>query len=108
MSIIELSESTFEDVVLKSELPVLVDFWSPTCVPCRALVPILTALARENEGFAKIAKVNVFECPNIAQQYGVASLPTLVFFNKGTVAEKLLGVQSQEKLQEILEEFEED
>ena len=102
---LELSESNFNEIVLQSEIPVLVDFWSPTCGPCRALVPVLEALAEANEGDALIAKVNVFDCPNIAQKYGVSTLPTLTIFNKGTVVERMMGVQSQEKLQDALDEL---
>jgi len=102
---LELSESNFNEIVLQSEIPVLVDFWSPTCGPCRALVPVLEALAEVNEGDALIAKVNVFDCPNIAQKYGVSTLPTLTIFNKGTVVERMMGVQTQGKLQDALDEL---
>ena len=101
---LELTEDRFDEIVLKSEIPVLIDFWSPTCAPCRALVPILDALARTNEDEALIAKVNVFDCPNVAQKYGVSSLPTIMIFNEGKVVERMLGVQSQEKLQEAIDE----
>ena len=105
MPVIELNSSSFDSEVLQSDIPVLVDFWSPTCVPCRALVPVLNSLDENNDGDVKIAKVNVFDCPDIAQRYGVSSLPSLIFFKGGTVAEKMLGVQSQEKLQNVLDEL---
>ena len=101
---LELTEDNFDEIVLKSKIPVLIDFWSPTCVPCRTLIPILDALARTNEDDALIAKVNVLDCTNIAQKYGVSSLPTIMIFNDGYVVERMLGVQSQEKLQEALDE----
>ena len=102
---LELTEYNFEEIVLHSEIPVLVDFWSPSCGPCRALAPILEALAAANESDALIAKVNVFDCPNIAQKYGINSLPTMMIFNNGTIAERMMGVQSREKLQSALDEL---
>ncbi len=107
MPVLELTEANFDEIVLRSELPVLVDFWSPTCGPCRALVPILEELAAENEQDAVIAKVNVFECTNIGAKYGISMLPTILFFNNGTVAERMVGVQPKDKLQEALEELDE-
>ncbi len=101
----ELTESNFDEIVLQSQVPALVDFWSPTCGPCRTLVPILDALAQANGEEALIAKVNVFDCPNVAQKYGVSMLPTIMIFNEGAVVERMMGVQSQEKLQDALDEL---
>ena len=102
----ELTESAFEAEVLKSEMPVLVDFWSPTCGPCRMLVPVLEELAAENAGDAKIAKVNVADFPMLGAKFGVDMLPTLLFFNQGTVVERMVGVQAKDKLQDALDEME--
>ena len=102
--VIELSEQDFDSVVLKSEMPVLVDFWSPSCGPCRIIAPMLDELAVENEGDAKIVKVNTFENMSIAARYGVDMLPTLMVFNNGTVVERMIGAVSKDRLQSALDE----
>ncbi len=102
---IELQEKDFETVVLQSDVPVLVDFWSPTCIPCRAIAPILEALAEEFEGEAKIVKINIFENTDVAGHLDVSSLPTLILFNKGVMVERLVGAQTQDRLIELLEEY---
>ena len=104
--VIELTELSFESEVLKSVVPVLVDFWSPTCGPCRALVPVLDELADENDGDAKIAKVNIADFPMLGAKFGVDMLPTLLFFHEGGVVERMVGAQSKEKLQDALDEIE--
>ena len=101
----ELSDSNF-DTVLQAKVPVLVDFWSPTCAPCRTLVPILEELAEENEGDAIIAKVNAAQHPALVDQYRIDALPTLLFFYQGRVVERMVGVQSKHKLQFALDEIE--
>lgn len=103
--VVELTESIFDQEVLKSDVPVLVDFWSPTCGPCRALVPVLEELAEENDGDAKIMKVNVAEFPMLGAKYGVDMLPTLLFFNGGNVVERMVGAQNKDKLQDALDEI---
>lgn len=108
MSVVELTDMNFSAVVLQSKIPVLVDFWSPTCGPCRALFPVLAELSDENESFALIGKINVFESPETSAKYGISSLPTLLFFKGGQVVERMVGVQSKDKLQETLEELEDE
>jgi thioredoxin 1 len=105
-SILELTETDFDWNVLKSTIPVLVDFWSPSCGPCRMLIPVLEELAKENVGEAKIAKVNIAEFPQIGARFGIEMLPTLLFFNKGNVVERMVGAQSKNKLQNALDEIE--
>jgi thioredoxin 1 len=101
----ELTANGF-DHILQSELPVLVDFWSPTCGPCRMLAPVLEELAVENEGDATVAKINVAEYPQVGAKFGVEMLPTLLFFNRGKVVERMVGAQSKNKLQNALDEIE--
>ena len=86
---IEITDADFDREVLQSSLPVLVDFWAPTCPPCRQLMPILGQLAEEYAGTVKIAKINVNEESRAATQYGVMYLPTLMLFQNGQVLEKL-------------------
>jgi thioredoxin 1 len=101
----ELSDSDF-DTVLEAKVPVLVDFWSPTCAPCRTLVPILEELAEENEGDATIVKLNTADFPAMVSRFGIDTLPTLLLFYKGRVVERMVGVQSKHKIQSALDEIE--
>jgi len=100
----EWNESDF-DTTLQAEVPVLVDFWSPTCGPCRALVPILEELAEENDGDVIIGKVNTTQCPALGARFDIDMLPTLLFFYKGRVVERMTGVQSKHKIQSALDEI---
>ncbi|MDR3111329.1 MAG: thioredoxin [Planctomycetaceae bacterium] len=104
-SVLEVTETNFVETVVKSDIPVLVDFWSPTCQPCRLLAPVIDALASENNGEYKFAKINVYDAPQVGAQYGVDMLPTILFFHNGRVVERMLGVQDKDKLQETLDEI---
>ena len=88
---LEVTDATFDEVVLKSDLPVLVDFWAPWCGPCRALAPVLEELAKDMEGQARIVKVNVDENQALPNKFAIRSLPTLILFNKGEVVEQITG-----------------
>lgn len=101
----ELAENDFDSAVINSEVPVLVDFWSPTCGPCRAVAPILDQLVDEYGDDAKFVKINIFDNANIAAKLGVEMLPTLIIFNQGKMVERLTGAQSKEKLMELLDEY---
>ncbi len=93
----------FEKEVLQSEKPVLVDFWADWCAPCHQVAPTIAALAAEFEGRATVAKVNVDEEPELAARYGIRSIPSLLLFQRGEVADRLVGVQSKALLAERLE-----
>ena len=101
--ILELQEADFESKVLQETRPVLVDFWSPSCGPCRALAPVVAALAAANGDSAVIAKANAFETPNLAAKLGVAALPTILIFKNGEVVSRLSGVQKEATLQQLLD-----
>jgi len=105
-NVTELSDGNFDTTILQAEVPVLVDFWSPACAPCRKLTPVLEELVEENEGDAIIAKVNTAQYPALVTKFGIDMLPTLLFFYQGRVVERMVGVQSKHKIQSALDEIE--
>ena len=94
---VEFTDANFEQEVLKSDKPTLVDFWAPWCGPCQIMGPVIEELAQE-ETTVKIGKLNVDDNPKVAQAYGVMSIPTLKIFKGGQVVKELVGVQSKEAL----------
>jgi thioredoxin 1 len=98
---VEFTNDTFEQEVLKSEQPVLVDFWATWCGPCRQLTPVIEELASENND-AVVGKVDVDSNQEIAVKYGITNIPTLLIFKGGEIVERVQGVQPKEKLQELL------
>ena len=90
-SSIAVTDDSFEKEVLKSEVPVLVDFWAPWCGPCRMVAPIVDEIAKDYEGQIKVFKLNTDENPNVASQYGIRSIPTLMLFKGGQKIETVVG-----------------
>lgn len=90
-NITAVTDATFEQEVLKSSEPVLVDFWAEWCGPCRMIAPILDQIAQENAGKLKVVKVNVDENPGTPVKFGIQSIPTLLLFKEGKVADKQIG-----------------
>ena len=98
MSALHLTEKNFEQEVLKSNIPVLVDFWAEWCGPCRAIAPIVEELATELQGKLKVAKVDVDEAQDLAAGYNVMSIPTLIIFKNGKPVEEILGAMPKPQL----------
>jgi thioredoxin 1 len=98
VEVTEVSQATFEDEVVKSDLPTLVDFWAPWCGPCRMLSPTVEALAGDYAGKLKVVKVNTDQNNEIAGQYGIRGIPTLIFFRNGKEVERIVGVQQKAEL----------
>lgn len=97
-NIITLTKENFESEVLKSQNPVLVDFWAEWCGPCKMIAPILDELADEYTGRITIGKVNIDDHQNLATEYGVRAIPTLLIFQNGQVAEQIVGLRSKRDL----------
>jgi thioredoxin 1 len=102
---IHISDAEFENLVLKSALPVVVDFWAPWCGPCRMVAPILDKLAKEQAGKLVIAKVNTDEPSQWAMKYGVQGIPTMLFIANGKVIHKQVGALPEPMLRQLLEQF---
>ena len=102
MSVISLSEKNFEEEVIKSEKPVLIDFWASWCGPCRMMSPIVDQIAEEMQDAVKVCKINIDEEANLATKYNVMSIPTFIVFKNGKEAGRSVGVQDKEEIKAML------
>ncbi len=101
--LLEVTDANFEESVLKSELPVLIDFWAPWCRPCLNFAPVIEAVAKEYEGKLTVAKMDIEEHKSTATTYGIASIPTVILFKDGEVADRLMGAVPKAKLVQMLD-----
>ncbi|MBR2590792.1 MAG: thioredoxin [Clostridia bacterium] len=99
MAEIILTDENFEQEVLKSDVPVLVDFWAEWCGPCKMLGPVIAQIADEQEGKIKVCKANVDDCMDIAGEYNVASIPTVVLFKDGVEVDRSIGFKPKEAIE---------
>ena len=104
MADLNFTDSGFKQEVLESKEPVVVDFWAPWCAPCRIVSPTIDELGKEYEGKVKVGKMNVDENPKVAGQYGIMSIPSIVFFKNGQPVKTMVGAQAKENYKQAIEE----
>ena len=100
---VEIEEAKFDEAVLKSTMPVLVDFWAPWCGPCRMVAPVVEELSDDYDGKVSFVKINVDDNPKIASQYGIMSIPTLMVFKDGQPVDTIIGFRPKDELKKSLD-----
>jgi len=100
---VELNGNNFQQEVLESSIPVLIDLWAPWCMPCRMISPIVEELGNDNQGKLKVCKLNTDENQNIAARYGIQGIPTLLFFKDGQEVDRIVGVTPKPIIQQKLD-----
>jgi thioredoxin 1 len=98
-----VTEQNFDEIIQKSKVPVMIDFWAEWCGPCKMLTPVIEELAAEYGETVKIAKVNVDQQPDLAARYGIRSIPTIILFKAGEIVEQMVGMQAKEALKAKLD-----
>lgn len=105
MAASQVTDSTFKQEVLESQVPVLVDFWAPWCGPCRMVAPVVDEISEQYDGQVKVVKVNTDENPSVASQYGIRSIPTLMIFKGGQRVDMVVGAVPKTTLANTLEKY---
>ena len=105
MAAVQVTDSSFKQDVLESELPVLVDFWAPWCGPCRMVAPVVEEISEQYDGQVKVVKLNTDENPSVASQYGIRSIPTLMIFKDGQRVDMVVGAVPKTTLANTLEKY---
>jgi thioredoxin 1 len=103
MAVIDINKDNFQKEVIESDKPVLLDFWASWCGPCMMLSPVIEELATELEGKAKVGKINVDEEMELSMEFGIESIPTLMFFKNGEMVKKTIGLMTKKEIKDILE-----
>ncbi|MCJ7730314.1 MAG: thioredoxin [Sedimentisphaerales bacterium] len=104
-NVLELTDADFDEVIHKSDVPVLVDFWAPWCGPCKMMAPIIEEVAKDFSGKAKIGKLNTDEARDSAMEFGISAIPTLILFKDGQVHKKWVGLTSKKELSSAIDEL---
>jgi thioredoxin 1 len=102
-NILEVSDASFEEEILKSDVPALIDFWATWCAPCKAIAPIVEEMAAKYDGKLKVAKMNVDDNQSTPGKYGVRSIPTLILFKNGEVADQVIGAVSKSHIEDFID-----
>lgn len=102
---IHISDATFEDEVIKSDIPVIIDFWAIWCGPCKMIAPIMEEIAREYDGKVKVCKMDVDKNPNTAIKFGIRSIPTVMYFKGGKQVDQIIGAYPKKHFVERLEKL---
>ena len=101
--ILQLTDDTFDELVVSSSLPTMVDFWAEWCAPCKAIAPVVEALAEEYVGKIRVGKLNVDENPKTASRFSIRGIPTLLIFKDGAVQEQIVGAQPKATIKQVLD-----
>jgi thioredoxin 1 len=103
--LVQITDANFEQEILNSELPALVDFWAAWCGPCRAIAPVIEELAKDYSGKLKVGKMNIDENPQTPAKYGIRAIPTLIMFKNGNVADQITGAVSKSQIENAIKKM---